>query len=117
MAKVPIKKQKNTKSPRASKIKKQPTTSKKIRNEVEKLHDWRSNKDYTGISKTFDFSSFISALGFVARVAVHSEVLDHHPDIELSYGKVKVKITTHKTKTLTEKDIKLAKRIDSIGKG
>ena len=53
-------------------------------------------------------------LAFVAKVAVHAEVMNHHPDIELSYGKVKVKLSTHDAKGLTTLDFELAKRIDGI---
>lgn len=82
--------------------------------EVEKHAGWELNKAQTTITKSYTFPSFISALAFVAKVAVHAEVLDHHPDIELSYGKVKVKLTTHKTASLTKLDLALAERIDGI---
>lgn len=85
-----------------------------IEKEIQKLSDWEANKHHTTISKLFEFPSFISALAFIAKITVHAEVLQHHPDIELSYGKVKVKLTTHHTGGLTHLDFALAERIDGI---
>lgn len=83
--------------------------------ELEKLSEgWELNKNETQISKLFEFPTFISALAFVAKITVHAEVLQHHPDIELSYGKVKVKLTTHSVDALTKHDFALAERIDGI---
>lgn len=87
---------------------------KNLSKEMKALEDWELNKTETQIAKTFRFPNFVSALAFVAKVTVHAEVLDHHPDIELSYGKVKVKLTTHETGSLTKLDFALAERIDAI---
>lgn len=62
----------------------------------------------------FTFSDFATALRFVDRIGVLAENLNHHPDIELSYGKVKVKITTHSRGEVTDKDWELANQIDSL---
>lgn len=86
--------------------------------EIEKRHaalsEWQLNKKQTELSKTFSVESFIKGLSFIAKIAVHAEIMGHHPDIELSYGKVKVKITTHDVKALTRLDFDLAKRIDNL---
>jgi 4a-hydroxytetrahydrobiopterin dehydratase len=75
---------------------------------------WTTNQKATMLTRSFAFPSFINALAFVAKITVHAEVLGHHPDIELSYGKVKVKLTTHEVKGLTKADFELAKRIDNL---
>lgn len=82
--------------------------------EAAHLTNWELNKAHTQIAKIFHFPTFVAALAFCAKITVHAEVLDHHPDIELSYGKVKVKLTTHHTGGLTKLDFALAERIDGI---
>lgn len=89
-------------------------SKKDVQKSLKELSDWKLNTKETEISKSYEFSSFITALAFVAKVAVHAEVLGHHPDVELSYGKVKLKISTHDAKGLTKIDFELAKSIDSV---
>ncbi len=79
-----------------------------------KLPDWTLSSDGTEISRTFSFPTFIAGFSFVARIAVHAEVMGHHPEIVLSYGKVKVTLTTHDAKGLTKKDFELAEKIDTL---
>jgi 4a-hydroxytetrahydrobiopterin dehydratase len=76
--------------------------------------EWTLNAKYTEISRTFDVTSFVHGLALAARIAVHAEVMNHHPVLELSYGKVKVKLTTHDAKGLTNADFELAKKIDAL---
>lgn len=66
------------------------------------------------LQTTLVFDSFMDGLNFVQNVAKEAEELQHHPDIELSYGKVVVSITTHDKNGLTHKDFELAKKISSI---
>lgn len=87
---------------------------KDVKQKLADLSEWNVNSKHTTISKTFTFPTFITALAFVAKITVHAEVIQHHPDIELSYGKVKVKLTTHDVKGLTKKDFDLASRIDNL---
>ncbi len=96
-------------------MKKQPQFKKKeIDKKLKDLSEWKLNPKYTMLSKSFKFPSFIAGLAFIAKITVHAEVLEHHPDIELSYGEVKVKLTTHDADGLTKKDFELAKRIDGL---
>mgnify|MGYP005726587825 CR=1 FL=1 len=85
-----------------------------IEKELKALSGWEPNKNHTMIAKSFPFPSFISGLAFVAKITVHAEVVGHHPDIELSYGKVTVKLTTYDVKALTKKDFEMAERVDGI---
>ena len=73
---------------------------------------WRQEGQY--INRSFKFKDFKEALEFTNRVAELSETLWHHPDIELKWGSVKVSLTTHDARALTEKDINLAQQIDLI---
>lgn len=87
---------------------------KDVEKHLKSLSEWKPNAKHTSISKEYDFTSFIAGLAFVAKVSVHAEVLNHHPVIELSYGVVKVTLTTHDAKGLTKSDFELAGRIDKL---
>ena len=66
------------------------------------------------IKKEFKFDNFIDAFGFMSKVALLSEKMDHHPDWQNTYNKVKINLTTHDKGGITEKDIKLAESIDKL---
>jgi len=61
--------------------------------------------------RTYTFPDFVSALAFVNRVGEIAEQEGHNPDIYLSWGKVEIRIWTHKIKGLTESDFILAAKI------
>lgn len=93
-----------------------PYTEKQVEKSLTALSGWQANKKYTEISKIFLFPNFIAALAFLAKVTVHAEVLDHHPEVQLSYGKLKVTLKTDSSKGLTKKDFELASRIDNLSR-
>jgi 4a-hydroxytetrahydrobiopterin dehydratase len=64
--------------------------------------------------KSFAFPDFRTALEFVNRVGQEAEAEGHHPDLFLAWGKVDVKIWTHKIDGLTESDFILAAKIDRL---
>jgi 4a-hydroxytetrahydrobiopterin dehydratase len=64
--------------------------------------------------KSFAFPDFLTALAFVNRAGALAEQEGHHPDLFLAWGKVDVKIWTHKIDGLTESDFVLAARIDKV---
>lgn len=66
------------------------------------------------ISKEFTFSNFQDALAFVNKVGDVAEKANHHPDIELGWGRVRVSLTTHSQGKVTDQDNKLAKAIDKL---
>ena len=74
---------------------------------------WRVNEEHH-ITKTFAFPDFRQALGFVDRVGEVAEEQGHHPDIYLSWGKVEIKLWTHKIDGLTESDFIMAAKIDEL---
>jgi 4a-hydroxytetrahydrobiopterin dehydratase len=89
-------------------------TPKQREKHLETLSGWKLDKKGTQITKIFRTKTFLSGLSFIARIAVHAELLDHHPTIELAYKTVTVTTTTHDLKGLTKLDIDLAKRIDTL---
>jgi 4a-hydroxytetrahydrobiopterin dehydratase len=66
------------------------------------------------LEREFKFKDFRAALTFTNRVGELAEEQNHHPDIFLTWGKVKVTIWTHKIDGLTESDFVLAAKIDSL---
>ena len=64
------------------------------------------------LSKSYKFPDFLTALAFVNRVGEIAEQEGHHPDLYLSWGKVEIRIWTHKINGLTESDFILAAKID-----
>lgn len=78
----------------------------------ESISEWE-NLGNKFIKKTFKFPDFKNALNFVNKIAEIAEQEQHHPDIKIhDYNKVEVKSTTHDKGKLTQKDFKLAKKID-----
>jgi 4a-hydroxytetrahydrobiopterin dehydratase len=91
-----------------------PLTETQILKKLAGISGWMTNKKQTELSKTFETDSFVDGLALTARITVHAELLNHHPIIELSYGAVKVTLTTHDVKGLSVKDFELAERIDAV---
>ena len=81
---------------------------------LKSLPSWSLNPKGTVLSQTFTFNNHLDALVFIARITVHAQVLDHHPEILFTFKKLKVSLTTHDVKSVTKKDIELAKKISAI---
>ncbi len=64
------------------------------------------------LEKEYSFPDFVSALAFVNRVGKVAEEEGHHPDLYLTWGKVRITIWTHKIDGLTESDFVLAAKAD-----
>ena len=64
--------------------------------------------------KEFVFPTFQDAINFVNTVAKIADEADHHPDILISYNKVKISLITHDLGEISEKDYSLAKEIESL---
>jgi len=77
------------------------------------VDDWNVVEEHH-IEKTFKFPDFHTALDFVNRVGELAEQQGHHPDIYLTWGKVRITIWTHKINGLTENDFILAAKIDQM---
>ncbi len=75
--------------------------------------DWQV-ADGHHLTRSFTFPDFKEALVFVNRVGAIAEEEGHHPDIFLAWGKVDIKIWTHKIDGLTESDFILASKIDRL---
>jgi 4a-hydroxytetrahydrobiopterin dehydratase len=76
------------------------------------LDGWSRDGDL--ITKTFERGDFVGSVKFVDSLVEPAEDMGHHPDLELSWDKVKVSITNHAAGGLTETDFELAGRIDDL---
>ena len=75
------------------------------------LPGWERQGDE--IVKEYKFPRFMDAIGFVGWVADAAEAADHHPDIDIRYNKVRLALSTHSAGGLTEKDLNLAREIET----
>jgi 4a-hydroxytetrahydrobiopterin dehydratase len=80
---------------------------------VAQLPGWDADGD-KAISKTIKFADHITAMGFVTRVAMAAEVMDHHPDLRIVYNRVEIKLNSHDAGGVTDRDVKLASRINEF---
>lgn len=77
------------------------------------LPDWKMDESRDAIRRSFRFPDFVSAFGFMTRVALIAERMDHHPEWSNVYGRVEILLTTHDAGGLSERDIALARAIDA----
>lgn len=80
------------------------------------LPGWRKVEDRAAIARSFVFPDFNAAFGFMTRVALVAEAMDHHPEWCNVYRKVDVVLTTHSAGGITRLDLDLARRMDEIAK-
>ena len=74
---------------------------------------WALAEGRDAIMKTFKFKSFIEAWGWMSRMAIHAEKLNHHPEWFNVYNRVEVTLTTHDVDGLSPLDVKLAVKMDA----
>ncbi|HEY7412490.1 MAG TPA: 4a-hydroxytetrahydrobiopterin dehydratase [Vicinamibacteria bacterium] len=76
------------------------------------LPEWK--RDGAWIRRTWTFPSFTDGIAFANRVAEAAEKADHHPDILIEYKKVTLSLTSHDSGGLTDRDFRLAARLDAL---
>lgn len=79
---------------------------------VSSHHGWERDGD--SLLRTFEFADFTGAMGFVTRVALAAEKAFHHPDIDIRWNQVTLRLSTHSEGGLTDKDTDLADTIDGF---
>lgn len=84
---------------------------------LESLPGWMEVEGRDAIRKQFTFKNFSEAFGFMARVALAAEKMDHHPDWTNVYDRVDILLTSHDIGGVSERDIKLATMIEKLGGG
>ena len=74
---------------------------------------WRAQGgDRPAIARSLSFTDFNAAFGFMTRVALLADKIDHHPEWSNVYNRVEVLLTTHDAGGVTEKDVRMARFID-----
>ena len=81
---------------------------------IAQLSGWTEVSGRDAISKAYKFADFNAAFGFMTRIALKADQMDHHPEWSNVYNKVEVVLTTHDAKGVTDKDVALAKFMDEI---
>lgn len=75
---------------------------------------WRTVPGRDAIQRSYEFRDFVEAFGFMTRVALVAERMDHHPEWRNVYRTVEVVLTTHDAGGLTALDVTLAERMDAL---
>ena len=78
------------------------------------LDGWAEANGRDAIAKTLKFKNFSEAFGFMARVALAAEKMDHHPDWKNVYDTVEIELSSHDIGGVSERDVKLAGIIDKL---
>jgi 4a-hydroxytetrahydrobiopterin dehydratase len=79
---------------------------------LRELDGW--SLDEGRLHRAFEFDDFVQAFGFMARVALVAERMNHHPDWFNSYRTVRIHLMSHDVGGLSERDFDLARRIDAF---
>ena len=74
---------------------------------------WLVSSSGKEIKKEFKFDNFVEAFGFMAKIALMAEKINHHPEWKNTYNRVEIVLTTHDKGGLTKFDIKLGEMIES----
>lgn len=69
------------------------------------------------LQRQWKFSTFFSGIRFINRVAELADTADHHPDIDIRYTRITIRLWTHTASGITEKDFALARQIDQLAPG
>lgn len=81
---------------------------------VAALDGWTEDSQRAAICKSFRFADFNAAWGFMSKVALRAEKMNHHPEWSNVYGAVDIALTTHECGGVSSRDIALAQFIDTL---
>jgi len=83
-----------------------------IKVKLKEIKEWKIENGK--LCKSFEFKNFTQAFGFITKIALESEKVDHHPELFNVYNKVKIYLSTHAINGLSEYDFMWAKKIDGL---
>jgi 4a-hydroxytetrahydrobiopterin dehydratase len=83
-----------------------------IKNSLADLPDW--SLEGNSIVRTFTLGNFVEAVEFVNQITELAEDANHHPDVDIRWNKVTLRLTTHSKGELTRADFDLAAQIDML---
>lgn len=88
-------------------------TAPEVEEAVGRLPGWETDGD-RAITRRFKFRDHIEAMGFVTRVAMVAETMNHHPDLRIVYNAVEIRLSSHDVGGVTDRDTRLAERINAL---
>jgi 4a-hydroxytetrahydrobiopterin dehydratase len=91
----------------------EPLTKEEAQNFLGMISGWELAESNKKISKEYKFKDFIGSINFVNKISLIAEEEGHHPDIAISYNKVRLDLSTHAIDGLSENDFILASKIDA----
>lgn len=77
---------------------------------------WTLEEGGSALMRTFRLKDFNQAFGFLTRVAMHAEKVDHHPEFTSVWNRIDFRLTSHDAGAVTDRDIALAQAINELGK-
>jgi 4a-hydroxytetrahydrobiopterin dehydratase len=83
---------------------------------LKKLRKWKPVAGRDAITRKFEFGNFNEAFGFMTRVALLADKMDHHPEWSNVYNKVEVTLSTHDAGGVTQNDVDMATAMDTYAK-
>ncbi len=83
-----------------------------IQQALQNLPGWKRNGNT--IERNLQFGNFVQAMDFVNQIAEAAEALNHHPDIHISYNKVTLVLVSHDSGGITQRDVRMAGKINEI---
>lgn len=86
-----------------------------MRQAMARLKGWKRVRGRDAIRKEYRFKDFNEAFGFMGRIALMAEKMDHHPEWLNVYNRVEITLSTHDAGGVSARDVELARFIDSIG--
>lgn len=86
-----------------------------IRSRLEQVDGWTLENGR--IRRSFEFDDFVRAFGFMTAVALAAERMNHHPDWSNVYNRVEISLSSHDVDGLSDRDFRLAQRIDALFAG
>lgn len=92
-------------------------TDQQIEKALAELPGWKRSgtAEVSTIQRVFEFPDFVRAMQFVNNIAEAAESANHHPDIDIRYNKVTMALTSHDSGGVTNRDVKMAKKINELG--
>ena len=78
---------------------------------------WSTENSGKALVRTFNFADFSEAFGFLSRVALHAEKIDHHPEFTSVWNRVDFRLTSHDAGGVTDRDVALATAINALAGG
>ncbi|MDQ7978993.1 4a-hydroxytetrahydrobiopterin dehydratase [Paraburkholderia sp. SARCC-3016] len=81
---------------------------------LRELKGWQSVAERDAIERRLQFADFNEAFGFMTRVAIKAQEMDHHPEWSNVYNVVRITLSSHDANGVTERDVELARFIDRI---